>query len=758
MKIFLSASHEDSSYLSTFAPLVRGRNATAVKFKIDHPTMFAEFLQWVKQYEADAVVITNLTTLEFVLKNQPDYHPPNTRKGITLDDYQGSLLHVHVGDRRIPCVVLNPLEHLVKVPYGKFLAERFLSKILAPEKWMPDIEFKYQVVTLENGNAIVDRLARARLISADIETPTSGQWSELRGINCCGYGALFTTNGTPAIECYVFPFEEWSYDFVRRINDNPVPKVTQNGLYDNCYFMRWGVPLRAWYWDTYHFFHSWLAELPKNLGLVAAFSVRDIRYWKDDGKSGSLEDYYRYNARDCWATLCAILNLMRDAPDWAITNYAEHEFPVVFPAITCELEGCRVDEEAFERVYEAKKKKQEEDLATIRIMVGSENYNPNSPQQTLNVFKLLGCGSLGSTDKAATLKARAAHPLNDRVIGAITEWKQNAKIVSNYLVDTKLWDAGSGPRLFYKLDPGGTDTGRLASRASNFWCGFQIQNIPRDSSELSVKHCIIADNGWLLGEGDYAQSEARCVGYLSGETKLIELVESENDYHAWNAAQFFGIPYEQIYDNVAGKPINKPLRDLSKRTNHGANYNMGEGVMLDTMGPRYVADAKRLLKLPAKLPLKKVCGYLLGIYEKTYPRVKKDWYASIVQTIRVSGMLVSPLGWTRKFFGKPAENKRDLNAAVAHAPQNLSVSIINRVFYSIWRDQIYGDLRGRIRIKAQIHDSILFQYRIECPDVPSIVQLRMRRTIPVTDCFGTTREMTIPPDMSAGKKRWSELK
>ncbi len=756
MKLFLSASYEDHPYLATFGSLVRGRNATSVKFKTDSPTMFSEFIQWCKIYEADAVVITNQITLELVLKAQLDYSPPNTRKGITLNDYQGSLLYVHVGERSIPCVVLNPLEHLVRVPYGKFLAERFLSKILAPEKWMPDIEFKYQVVEIQNAESVCRRLERARIIAVDIETPITGEWADQRGINCVGYAGLFPDTNT--VECFVFPFEEWSYVFVKRINDLAVPKVTQNGLYDNCYFMRWGVPLRAWYWDTYHFFHSWLAELPKDLGLVAAFSVRNVRYWKDDGKSGNLEDYYRYNAKDCWATLCAILNLLRDAPDWAVTNYVEHEFPIVFPAITCELEGCRVDEEQFQVVFDSKKKKQEDDLAMVRTMVASANFNPNSPQQVLNVFKILGCGSLGSTDKAATLKARAVHPLNDRVIGAITEWKQNAKIISNYLVDTKLWDAGSGPRLFYKLDPGGTDTGRLASRASNFWCGFQIQNVPRDSSELSVKHCIIADFGWLLGEGDYAQSEARCVGYLSGETKLIDLVESENDYHAWNASKFFGVPYQSIYDNSTKKTINKPLRDLSKRTNHGANYNMGESVMLDTMGPKYVADARRLLGLSLKLPLKKVCGYLLSIYEKTYPRVKKDWYASIINSIRVSGMLVSPLGWTRKFFGKPSENKQHLNAAVAHAPQNLSVGIINRVFYSIWRDQIYGDLRGRIRIKAQIHDSILFQYRVECPEVPSIVQLRMRRTIPVTDCFGITRDMSIPPDMSAGKKRWSELK
>src|SRR5205814_240994 len=126
----------------------------------------------------------------------------------------------------------------------------------------------------------------------------------------------------------------------------------------------------------------------------------------------------------------------------------------------------------------------------------------------------------------------------------------------------------------------------------------------------SVKQCAIADPGWLLAEIDKAQSEARCVGYLSGETKLISLVESDKDYHSWNASAFFGIPYSAIYDQEKKKVLDKVLRDLSKRTNHGANYNMGAGVMLDTMGPKFVSRAKTLLKLQPYMRLKDVCQHL----------------------------------------------------------------------------------------------------------------------------------------------------
>ena len=105
---------------------------------------------------------------------------------------------------------------------------------------------------------------------------------------------------------------------------------------------------------------------------MSACSVRKIRYWKDDGKSGDLQDYYRYNARDCWATLCSLLGILHDCPDWAITNYVEHEFPVVFPAIHCEVRGIKVDKERFDDVWK-ENKGLEDDRNTLRTMVARRN-------------------------------------------------------------------------------------------------------------------------------------------------------------------------------------------------------------------------------------------------------------------------------------------------------------------------------------------------------------------------------------------------
>ena len=154
-----------------------------------------------------------------------------------------------------------------------------------------------------------------------------------------------------------------------------------------------------------------------------------------------------------------------------------------------------------------------------------------------------------------------------------------------------------------------------------------------------------------------------------------------------------------------------------------------------------------------------ICQHLLRAYENSYPEVKRDWYADIKRTIKMTKKLVSPLGWTRHFFADPTSSKPALNAAVAHGPQNLNSGVLNQVFYKIWRESVYGSLLDRVRLKAQIHDSIFFAYR--GAETPDIVRKLMENPIKVKGIDGVTRTMLIPSDMSTGDgftKYWAELK
>ena len=746
MKILLCHTEADEVYLDRFQrlPALHGHKIVRTKTVYVNPVTLDVICE---KNQIDAVICCQQPTLHGILRDTPDWLAPSGTKKITLDDYAGSLLSLRSG-REV--VVINPLERLRTVPHEKFILDRYISKISKKSSWLKETEFKWQVVTYENRASILAKIETASLCAIDIENPHPQ--NSLRTITCVSYTVYNVEKHTT--ESFAIPFDEtWHWEFIKAANDTSSRKVFQNGLHDNTYFMRWGAPVRNWLYDTFHLFHSWQSELPKRLDFVSAFAVRKIRFWKDDGKTGNFHDLLRYCALDGWATINALLGILHVCPDYALTNYIDHEFLMVYPCLTAAMEGLDCDVERFREISVKKEKEVESLLSRIQFILGESNYNPGSWQQNEKLFQLLGCGDLGGTGKIPTLKAKALHPLNNAILSLVEDYKQGAKQVSTYFNSKQLWHG----RIYYSINPGGTDTLRAASSQSSFDCGWQIQNIPRD--DPAFKECVLAPDGWYIGEADKKQSEARCVAYLSGDLALLYLVESSHDYHAWNAAKFFGIDYARIYDEISGRTLDKPIRDLSKRTNHGANYNMGAGVMLDTMGPLRVAQAKITLKLPKIFGLKAVCWYLLDKYNATYPSVKGRWYESIIQEIEMTKKLVSPLGWVRYFHGSPRENKQNLNSAVAHAPQNLSVDIINREWYKIWHDTIYGDLRGHVRIKAQIHDSLLFIYK----EVKYAMEVatRMDLRVQVKCSAGITRTMYIPSDLSIGKtvtRRWSDLK
>ena len=731
----------DDAFLDSFSrlPALAGADVKTSMQRRENATEVALLAQ---RHKIDAVITSQQSLLQAALRAMPDFIPPPGKKALTIDDYAGSLIDLPFD---IPLLIVQPLEHLSTVPYGKFLMGRFITKLTHPERWHPQTAFKWKQVHDWNQEEALSIIAAADLVAIDIETPGDVE----RRIKLVGYAAY--RHDTKQCEVFVVHFNsKWAWRFVQRANATAPAKILQNGQYDHTYFARWNCSVHNWLWDTLTLMHCWYSELPKRLDFIAAFSIRKVRYWKDDGKTGSLEDEMRYNALDCWATLNSMLSLVSAMPTYARDNYYL-EFPMNFPSLNCALEGVAIDRAEFAKVRAEKETEAEAELGRVRNWLSCPAFNPRSPIQMNNLYALLGTPRRKSDDNAAAfmLKSRAASPLNDLILGGITAYKKAAKLISSYLNEDKLWNN----RWYYAIDPAGTDTGRSASKASAFWCGDSIQTIPRGDS---IKRFMCADPGWLLAEADKAQSEARCVGYMAGDARLIALVESTHDYHAWNAQEFFGIRYELIFDEATGKILLKEIRDLSKRTNHGANYNMGPAGLLDTMGPKMVAKAKQVLGLPAKMRLIAVCELLLDKYAATYPNVKGLFYDTIISTIAISNKLTSPLGCTRYFFAKPSRsNKPALNAAIAHGPQNLSVSILNREWYAIWKEGLYGKLRGKVRIKAQIHDSIFFQYR---PDFDPQVVLKMMNTpVQVVGADGVERTMLIPSDLKSGADRWSNL-
>lgn len=756
--IHFQVTNDDIKYLPLLKPILSGK--ANVSLHAAAPTAILEVVARAKEHGATSIATTSPKLLQLLLGKIGEKMP-------SVDDYAGSIIEKY----GMEFLILNPVDHLITVPYGKHLYTRYFSKLLQPADWLVMPEFSWELAEVGRLDLYKDFFAGCNLISCDIETPKCETPEDPRGIVCVGFTGCIFGKDEYTTHTVVFPFTEEFIVCIRGICGTNVPKTFQNGKYDNGYLLMFGLPVRRWSLDTAHMFHSWQTELPKRLDFITSYTLRKWQYWKDESKSTDIMEYYAYNAKDCFGTLCATLSLLREMPQWALDNFKK-EFPVVFPCLEVEMRGIACDVVAMARMNTQMQGTVDKYRTACQQMVGNKLFNPGSATQVRKLFEVLGSGDVTKTTPAGRNKVASRHPMNKRILDSVEKYRKDAKLLSTYLVKEKIWHG----RIFFDINPHGSDTGRLASSESKFWTGLQIHNQPRDREDISIKEMYVTDPGFHFGEGDFEQAEARDTAYLSGDEGLIAAVDGRLDFHALNASAFFGIPYEKIVltttrmvkefdeagnflrdvEETVHDVIDKVIRDLSKRVNHGANYNMGPAVLIDTMGIEKILKAQKLLNLPSNWSLKQVAEFLLDRYAKTYPGVKGDWYKYVIACVEGSRFLIGPTGWHRYCYGNPAKSKPALNSYVAHPPQSLNAMTLNKAYVRVHQEVALKNV-GDFKLGPQIHDSILFQYKKGRLDLVRKVMECMKIPTPVTDCHGITRILTVPVGMKCGAERWSDI-
>lgn len=751
--LLLYCTEEDRVYLPRFKSLV-GTASVFILFESSVVT-WLEVSSYAKKKGCTGI----LSTSQKLLQKISDDEKAN------INDYAGSYFF----KSGIEVVFLDPLAQLVSVPHGSFISARYVSKLVYPERWNKYPAFSWELLSPANAESYYQRFQTADYIAVDIETTKTNL-----AITSISYTAVFLGVGqVPSLVTVVLEVDsEYNLTLMRRFNLLPARKILQNGKYDCSYLLRYNAPLVNWIADTATAFHAWYSELPKDLGYLQAFFLRTGRFWKNMA-AGDHYTRLEYNGRDTYATAIIWCEFLLQCPSWAITNYLQ-EFPLVYPCLLAEMTGIKRDFSKFgvaRAQYDAEIVQHSKALDT---MLGVTNFNVNSPVQMKALFNnILGCNDLTSRDEKNLAKAAYRHPLISRIVDEVLEIRGLRKLKSTYLrTDADITKTSPGGykefhgRILCSLNPHGTDTGRLASKEHHFWCGLQLQNIPRG---VSVKQTLAADDGFRIAEVDLEQAESRDTAHIAGDESLIAAVSGSRDFHSVNCSAFFGVPYASIYDDATGKTLNKVLRDTAKRVNHGANYNMGANVLVETMGLKATYSAATALKLSPLLQPKQIAEHLLGCFHKTYPALQKIYYTGVVAEIKTTRMLRSKAvhhspyhtdGWTRYCFADPEKDKRALNAYVAHAPQSLNAMTLNKAFLKVFYEIALVE-KSDFRLLAQIHDSILFQFREGREDLAEKVRQAMEIPVTVTGCDGKSRTFIVPAAVKAGKDGkgslyWSE--
>lgn len=758
MRILVNYDKKDQPYLTILQYYIKQKGMTAVATSTE--LSLAELIMKAKNADCHAILLCNEATLKNCV---PGTNP-------TLDDYRGSRLNFSV-----PTIVCNSLSHTVTVSYGSWLLGKDLDKFKSLT--IPPKEFTFKVLeTTQDFETAYAKLSRSILIAYDIETKTIGEDEEAcKGgdtlITCCAWSGLFADG---SIETFVLPFIDFNQDhwhtddlyaeailLLRRINSLKIHKVMHNGMYDSLHSIVYRAEPLYWTLDTMAMMHSEFSELPKSLDFVASLCLHDYVQWKNEAAGASkdkdIHRYWAYNAKDTFTTLRIAMHYLRNLPQYARVNYA-NQFKFVYPALYCNFEGIKVSPEIRNELRAAAQNKVEEHLAKLRKMVDDENFNPASPKQVQGyIYDVFGARDPGVGQKKdasgkrtkmvrgtneKNLKAVGEqHPILLRFTDSLLEYRENAKAISTYFDFLQ-----KNGRLLYNLNPFGTDTGRMSCQSSSFWCGTQAQNIPPYAKKM-----LVADDGFIMCEVDNSQSEARCTAYLSQDLKLIAALEDkERDFYTTLGTLFFQIPYEQVSKDFRNKILKKIV--------HGTNYMMGAATFIENAGTQNLllgADALglkiTLSDKPSKneITLKQFAKQLLDAYHVPFYRVR-EWYKEIGASIQMTHMLQSPLGHTRYFFGDIQKNHNLLRSAVAHAPQNLSVSVLNIGLWKVW--ELVKKSEGQLRLKAQVHDSILFQYHKDRPELLDEVLKCLDNPVKIHG-----RTLVIPIDFKSGDS-WGAMK
>lgn len=760
MLVLINNDPEEKKHLNVLEYALKTNNFTGANTERAHSMTSLQEL--AKKAGAAAIVVCNPATL-VNLTGDPK---------ATLDKWRGTRFNYP-----IPVIVLNSLAHFHTVNHGPWLLQKDLEKL----RYVKIKPKPFAFTTLSSPSLFPQWLSiakKALVLGVDIETnqysmkknPTSskkvpcfGENYEIEDlgetfITCMSFTALMPNL---ELKTCVLPLVEgfddyWKADsdyakaleFMRAMLATDTPKCFHNGRYDSVYLIRYGAWPRNWAFDTIGLSHSWYSELPKSLDFLASWTLYDYRYWKDEAdaqhKAKDYASYYEYSAKDTWYMMRALVQLLLKGDDWMFTNY-QAAFKLVYPSLYCAYEGFKINNETRKRM----KAKAEETMATLltelRVMTDDPKFNPGSPDQVSNfIYGVLGASrpprskSKSASDKKSRVYVAAQHPLIALFTDKIDSYNKEKKAVSTYFSFLQYHG-----RLMYALDPFGTETGRFASKSSEFWCGTQIQNQPG-----YAKYMYEPDPGYIGVEMDYSKAEAVCTATLSGCVTLIaSLADKSVDFYKRLGNLFFQMDIADVTDDFRNKVL--------KKIQHGTNYMMGADTFIDNCSVSILNFAAGFLnivltskpKASNEMTLKQFAQKLLDSYHIPFPEVSQ-WWEAIRLEVATTNKLVSPTGHVRYFFGDPIKNHGVFRSAVAHQPQNLSVSCLNGGF---WKLYCYMKKEpGVVRLKTQIHDSVKFQILIERAReiIPEIRELVVARQMV------KGRLMTIDVDVEAYHDNW----
>lgn len=387
---------------------------------------------------------------------------------------------------------------------------------------------------------------------------------------------------------------------------------------------------------------------------------------------------------------------LKSMGEWDL--FKDIEMPLIFTLHDMEKVGIAVEKESL---------KEYGDHLSIRIVelekqiysMANVEFNINSPKQLGEVlFEKLG---LPYGKKTKTGYSTAADVLDKlapeyEIVAYILEYRQLTKLKSTYADGLANYIEEDG-RIHSNFKQTIAATGRISSTEPN------LQNIPiRMELGRLIRKVFIPREDFVFVDADYSQIELRVLAHFSGDQKLIQAYQEEQDIHKITASEVFHTPLEEV-------------TSLQRRNAKAVNFGIVYGI--SSFG----------LSQDLSISRKEASEYIEKYFE-TYPGVKK-FLDEAVANAKETGVSTTMFGRIRPIPELKSSNfmQRSFGERVAmNAPiQGTAADIIKIAMIRVNERLKEEGLQSKLIL--QVHDELLVEtHKDEIIKVKEILSQEMQ--------------------------------
>lgn len=225
-----------------------------------------------------------------------------------------------------------------------------------------------------------------------------------------------------------------------------------------------------------------------------------------------------------------------------------------------------------------------------------------------------------------------------------------------------------------------TASGRPASRDPN------LLNIPNDKE---VKSCIVARPGYVFLYSDQSQIEVKVAAVVYNDDNLIDVVNSGKDFHSMITARVEKVPYEHIFDELAGevKEEWKEKRRIAKAVTFGILYGQGAEGLAYRLGIE-IDEAQRFI----------------DNYFNSFPQLR-DNIEKLKHFIVENGYCDTCFGFRRRWKKHTWDDHNVLREGVNHLVQGSAYHLLQLCLIEI--DKLLESYKSSLVM--QVYDSIVVE-------------------------------------------------